>query len=267
MSEKDVVITYETLFELSRLEKGREELQKISPSFFSEVIVYLEGKRRTFDSKEKPEFLFAADDKDKIRIELDNIKKILKDLYDRREKKIVSMALNKAKTGVMLINTANMLPSERMMFDSVNSTLFEFRRNTLFKLVCGETPDMTTLPDNVISKINSISPVQTANVQDDSQQAAMLEAEQAVSRTMSGSEDDDSDSISFRRLEEPKELKISPGLSDSSAASRKVRFLAPIEEIVGPDLQIYGPYDEGAIISLPSELARVLVEKRQVEEI
>jgi hypothetical protein len=88
-----------------------------------------------------------------------------------------------------------------------------------------------------------------------------------AAQPLPAADDDDSGGLSFRRAGEPKELKTSPGLSDSSAASRKVRFLAPIEEIVGPDLQIYGPYDEGAVISLPSELVRVLVEKRQVEEI
>ena len=44
-------------------------------------------------------------------------------------------------------------------------------------------------------------------------------------------------------------------------------FHRPIGEIVGPDLKIYGPYDEGAVISLPVDLARVLVEKKQAEEV
>jgi DNA replication initiation complex subunit (GINS family) len=259
MAGKDVVITYETLFEMLRLEKNREELQKVSPSFFTDVLGYVDEKRRAFGSRQNQEVLFSADDKDKIRLELDNIKKILKDLYDRREKKLVSMALNKAKTGVMLINTSNMLPSEKLLFDALDTTLCEFRKSTLFKLAAGEIPDVGSLHSSLLLKLNSLTISRIEEQQIQQAESTRIDALRQ--------EEDGTDGVTFRRLEEPKELKTTPNLSDSNAASRKVRFLAPIEEIVGPDLQIYGPYDKDAVITLPRELARVLVEKKQVEEI
>jgi len=40
-SEKQVRITYETLYELLRREKSNDELQKLDESFFRDVIEYL----------------------------------------------------------------------------------------------------------------------------------------------------------------------------------------------------------------------------------
>jgi DNA replication initiation complex subunit (GINS family) len=265
MAEKDVVITYETLFELLRIEKNREELQKLSPTFFDEVLSYLGEKKKAFESKESQETIFASSEKEKTRLELENIRKILKDFYDRRERKIINMAMNKAKSGVFLVNTTSMLPSEKILFDAVSGMLSEFRKNILFRLACGDLPNIDLLPGSVISKLRCDLSVQTQ----DEQQTAQGIRDAPPSPVHSQFEDDDSGTggMSFRRAEEPKELKTSHNLSDSGASTKKVRFLAPIEEIVGPDLQIYGPYTEGAVMQLPRELARVLVEKNQAEEV
>lgn len=252
MAEKDVVVTYETLYELLRLEKNREELQKLEPSFFDDVLSYLNDKRNAFESQQSQSILFAADEKEKARLELENIKKILKDLYDRREKKIINIALNKARTGVTVVNTANMLQSERMLFDSVNSILTGFRKGVLFKLACGELPDISSLPENRASAMDY----------DGAYDTAMPKAAPDTS-----DEEESTGGMHFRTSEEPKELKTSQNFGESSADLKRVRFLASIGEIVGPDLKIYGPFDEGAVISLPRDLARVLVEKNQAEEV
>ncbi|MBW2997604.1 hypothetical protein KY349_04655, partial [Candidatus Woesearchaeota archaeon] len=92
-------------------------------------------------------------------------------------------------------------------------------------------------------------------------------APETAADASAGLEEDETGGMHFRRAEESKELKTTPNLGDSSANDKKVRFLTPIGEIVGPDLKIYGPYDEGVVISLPNDLARVLVEKKQAEEV
>ncbi|MBN1544022.1 DNA replication complex GINS family protein [Candidatus Woesearchaeota archaeon] len=253
MAEKDVVITYETLFELLRIEKNREDLQKLSESFFDDVRAYLNDKKYSFDSQESQSLLFAADDKEKARLEIENIKKILKQLYDLREKKIINTSVNKARTGVTLINTANMLPSERLLFDSISMVLTEFRKNILFRLACGEVPNVDSLPDSVVSKLNC--------------DLTSSAAQEPIPASSSDEDEEGTGGMHFRAAEEPKELKTTPNFSDLRADIKKVRFLAAIGEIVGPDLKIYGPYDEGTVITLPNELARVLVEKKQAEEV
>ena len=46
MSDKEVNITYETLFNFLRIEKGREELQDLGDTFSQDTILYLEEKRK-----------------------------------------------------------------------------------------------------------------------------------------------------------------------------------------------------------------------------
>jgi len=259
MSEKDVVITYETLFELLRIEKSREDIQRLDGNFFNDVIAYLTGKKATFDSRENQNVLFAIDEKDKTRMELDNIKKILKDIYERREKKIISTALTKARTGSTIINTENMLPSEKMLFDCLSNLLIEFRKSILYKLANGEVPDVSSMSGMMISKIMDAPSEMQESAPD---QAALIESE------VTGEDRADSAVIATTMAsEEPKELKITPFSNDSSQSIKKVRFLASIGEIVGPDLKIYGPFVEGTVISLPDELVRVLVDKKQAETV
>ena len=53
MAEKDVIITFDTLFDLARREKYREEIQKIDPKFFEDVIKYFNEKQAILESQEK----------------------------------------------------------------------------------------------------------------------------------------------------------------------------------------------------------------------
>jgi DNA replication initiation complex subunit (GINS family) len=272
MDEKDVVITYETLFELLRLEKNREDLQKLDESFFEDVLTYLNDKKATFESKESQSILFATDDKEKARLELENIKKILKELYDKREKKIVYTALNNVRAGVNLVNTTSMLPSEKILFKSMSSVLSELRRSVLFKLANCESPDTDLLSDNVISKLSSsITGALDAELPENIPEEPGESMQEPAVDTFGAAPDPGKPAqpldSSASAADEPKELKTSPDFGDYGANIKKVRFLAPIGEIVGPDLKIYGPYEEGTVISLPDELASVLLEKKQAETV
>ena len=54
--EKEVVITYETLFEILRREKTREELQKLPDNFHNDVGKYLSDKKQTMLSIANDQF-------------------------------------------------------------------------------------------------------------------------------------------------------------------------------------------------------------------
>jgi len=252
MSEKATVITYEKLFEFLRLEKSRDELQQLDPDFFEQVLQYLCSKKESFENKQSQQLLFERDEKEKARLELQNVRKILKDLYDRREKKIINMALNKSRSGISLVNMSAMLPSEQALFNAINLKLSEFREDILFRIVSGELPCKNY---HCIPKEAAVGQVGSSSE----------EADGAVHAHFNQSEaSQDSQALAS---EETKELKTSPFLNENTANLKRVRFLAPIDEVIGPDLQIYGPYDSGAVKELPSELAAVLVKNKQAEEV
>jgi DNA replication initiation complex subunit (GINS family) len=252
MAEKEVVITYETLFELLRLEKSREELQKLSDTFFEDLISYVNNKKTRFESKESQGILFQRDEREIARQELENIKKIVKEIYDRREKKIIANALNKARTGITLIDTSKMLASEKILFSAVSSVLTQFREKVLFELANGRRPNTENLSDSLSLKISTGSLESPLIPPGNPDRGADIQKEFLGHQSA---------------LYEPKELKTTPNFSEKEPIIRKVRFLQPIGEIVGPDLRIYGPYEEGSVEDLPNELARVLFDRKQAENI
>ncbi len=138
--EKSVVITFETIYEILRREKSKDDIQKLDDSFFGDVVKYLNEKKDFKLDSSKKNDLFSSFTGDDVVVQIQNTKKILKELYDRRERKIIEMALNKARTNSNLISTNSLLGHEKILFESVVSILLTYRNNVLFSLLSGENP-------------------------------------------------------------------------------------------------------------------------------
>lgn len=136
--KEEVTITYETLFELLRREKDRGELQKLDDSFFINVLRYLKDKRAIIDNGQGD--LFSAEEKRKTEDQMENIMKILKELYGRREKKIIGLALEKSKNKATIIDNSVFLNEEKGLFDNVVKILDSGRENVLAKLTNLQEP-------------------------------------------------------------------------------------------------------------------------------
>ena len=145
---QEVVITYETLFELLQRERERMDLQKLESTFFSDVIGYIKDKKKILDSKDSS--VFAHEEKRKTERQLENIFKILKELYERREKKIISLALDKSRTHSNLIDTSPLLKEEKVIFDALSNLLDTYRESILHSVLNEKQPFMQ--PSNEKSK-------------------------------------------------------------------------------------------------------------------
>ncbi|MBN2112222.1 DNA replication complex GINS family protein [Candidatus Woesearchaeota archaeon] len=132
--QKGMNITYETLFEVLRIEKNRDDLQELPPSFFDDVLQYLREKQQIFDESLVKEDLFSATEREKISNELGNLRRMLKETYERREKKIINMALNKSRTKSNIIDTSRLLKEETAFFDQIVDTLDRFRKGILLNM-------------------------------------------------------------------------------------------------------------------------------------
>ncbi len=134
-----MTITYETLFEVLRREKNNEDLQKLEQDFFSEMKKYIEEKNRSLLEKPRlDQFLEGYEnEQNAIRIQLNNIRKLIKDIFDRRERKIMEMAINKAKTGSNVIDTSSLLPEEKGFFEHQIRLISEFRYDLLELILTG----------------------------------------------------------------------------------------------------------------------------------
>jgi len=138
----DINITYETLHELLRREKNREEIQKLEGSFLNDVAGYLKEKIELYSQQKNKNDLFAAEEGRKAELQLGNIKKILRELYEKREKKILQMAVDASRSSVSLIETANLLKEEKRIFDEIVFLLNKYRKGVLYHLMEGMEPNI-----------------------------------------------------------------------------------------------------------------------------
>ncbi|MAG91608.1 hypothetical protein CMO83_02950 [Candidatus Woesearchaeota archaeon] len=142
---QEVVITYETLFELLKREKERNDLQKLEPTFYSDTINYIKDKKKILEAKgDSP---FASDERKKTERQLENIYKILKELYERREKKLITLALDKSRTQSNLIDTTALLKEEKVFYDATTNLLDTYRNAILITLLNEKMPFMEPLKD------------------------------------------------------------------------------------------------------------------------
>ncbi|MBW2973051.1 hypothetical protein KY346_01510 [Candidatus Woesearchaeota archaeon] len=214
MSEdsKEVKITYETLYEILRREKSKDELQKLDESFFRDVLEYLKEKANMIKDAAGKLDMFSVEEQESTQKQLNNVRRILKELYERREKKIMEMALNKSKTNSNIIDTTNLLAKEHELYNRIVQQLDMFRKEILFSLLEMKTP--------VISEFKEPEPP----------------------------------------APEPEPTPPEPA-PEPGPSKVKVKFLQKVEQFVGKELELYGPFEPETTAEIPVEIAAILVNK------
>ena len=148
----DIKITLETLYDVLRNEKKREDLQKLDPAFFIDVVHYLREKEALLKSKQESQEVFAIGERDKLEYELRSLRRILKEIYEKREKKIIDIALNRSKTGSNIIDTSAMLYEEKEFYQAALDVLNQFREGIINRLFQGQLPEVPQLKSTVQEK-------------------------------------------------------------------------------------------------------------------
>ena len=132
--EKEFTVSYATLFELLRRERDREDLQKLVPTFIQDVRNYVKDQKLAAERAE------TSEEKHKVEKEILNLKKIIHQIYDRRERKIVNMSLDKSRIKTNIIDTAAMLEQEKALFQSLLDILNKNREYNS-SLIFEDKPD------------------------------------------------------------------------------------------------------------------------------
>ena len=129
----DISITYDLLFDVLKIEKSREELQRLDEKFYKNVVDYILTKESAINNPNTP-----LREKELTRIQLGNVRKLLMELYDRREKKILNLAIYKVKTSAGMINTDALLDEEKNFFDAIYSQLSLYRSSIINNVIDGK---------------------------------------------------------------------------------------------------------------------------------
>lgn len=134
MNQKEVVITFETIYDILRAEKTHEDLQKLDQEFLKDVSEYLREKQQLYQESFSKTDIFSANEKENLQIQLNNIKRVVKEIYERRESKILTLAMNRARIGSDTVDTSALLEDEKTLFHHLVTTL-EIHRSHLRNLI------------------------------------------------------------------------------------------------------------------------------------
>lgn len=258
-------ITYEMLFDLLRRERNRDDLQKLDASFFTDVLTYMAQKQASV----APTAMSA--ESEKARIQFHNIKKILRELYDRREKKIVFLALNAVRTGASMADASSFLPEEQLLFSELKTNFSKYRQEILESVLHQRAPFAGNIPFSRETVYQH-----TAEVEDDADVTPVVETKSLVEDSDEAEEQisvEEQQPVSTPVLQEavsePQDsasLSASHSLSASNSRPIKISFIKAVPRFAGGDEQVFGPFSPGDEATLPRKIASVLVRKGRAQE-
>ncbi|MEM4711154.1 MAG: hypothetical protein QXL18_04350 [Candidatus Woesearchaeota archaeon] len=217
----DLAISYDLLFDILRYEKSKEELYVLEKDFYGKVVEYLKQKESSMLSINT-----STTERELTRIQLNNIKRILQEIYERRERKIINLAIYTVKTDSNIINVNALLPEEKIFYDNMVLMLSKYRNSILNNLLNNKMPFAENIheeTDKLMNKYKNGDSKRIINGNDFSE-------------------------------EDPEKI-IS------------VRFIKPVPKFLGPEMEIYGPFIEDDIASLPYKIAKILINNKRAERI
>jgi len=110
------MITFELIRRIQREEQKSPKLTKIPDNFYSLIASYISQKRQ-----------MAREDRTGM-LEIKSIERLVEDIFDRRERKIVTAAVNAARTN---IQPESMTQEERDFFELVRTSIKQRRDSKL----------------------------------------------------------------------------------------------------------------------------------------
>ena len=302
----NIKITLETLYDILRNEKKREDLQKLEETFFIDVINYLKEKQTFLATKKDDDDLFASGEKDKLEYEIRSIKRILKEIYEKREKKILDIALNRSRTGSEIIDTSAMLKEEKEFYGQILKIMDDFRRGILLNLFKGELPTLvpqvsmekkeseikvTTTPS--LSKFEEKEEVKTEEtlqtpkedpelepstatqqapstntvLNEDEKTADLKKVESESSNGTTGNIESKEDKESMKTEESPAQTETTESKEESQPEMTKIKMIRAMPRFIWKDMKEYGPYEINDEVEIFPEVAELMVRKGRAEKV
>jgi len=236
----DLHITYETLFDLLRKERSLNELQNLDKEFWQHVVQYLSMLDENLKKNET----------EKLKLQITNVKKIIQEIYDKREKKLINLALNVVKTDASsFIDTQTMLDEEKIIFNEFVISLKAYKKAILSNVFAGHLPDIAQV-QHIKNNLNSTLNIEIKHPQVKKEIQPIEPVEQEPVET----DYEQKETEEFMDMDE-----------DVDEERKKVKFLSAVPKFLGKNKDVFGPFKEGDEAELPSKIVSILVKKGKVE--
>lgn len=230
--EEDSAITFETFRKFQRKEKKNEKLQELPEDFFQTCVDWISEKQEKFQENGDSAVLK----------EMENVKSIVKDIFERRRKKILLLALHSVRSKKV---SENLLPEEKEFFERIVENLRNLEENLLERVLEGKEPDGEEGEESEVKEQEEISEEQTAG---EEKEEDVEGGEDVVTHDLNSEDGDE-------------RVKV-----ESGEGEKLLKITEPVDRFMGTDDKDYGPLERGDLVTLPEDVAELLLEREKAEE-
>ncbi|MDI3473844.1 MAG: replication factor [Candidatus Woesearchaeota archaeon] len=241
MDDKDKInITFETLYDLLSREKKKGEIQELPKGFFEDLLQYLKTKQSMLERLNTEDLLYSIERQKKIK-EITNIKSIVQELLLKRIQKITELGLISLRTGKDILADKPLLEEERIIAKNILDILDMYKKDVIDRIASFKSP---CLKEELQDKQN----------------------EGRINKTgkKSKSEDDENKEMENKGKEEDNKKDED---TDSDEPHVLIRIITPVPQFLDENGEVIGPFHEEDIVSLPSQIASILIKKGRAEEL
>ncbi len=266
---EEIKITLETLYDILRNEKQREDLQQLTPTFYHDVVHYLKEKKKLLEFKKDEDDLFAAGEQEKLEYELRSIKRILKEIYEKREKKIIDITMNKSRTGSDIVDTSSLLREEKEFYKLLLGLLDTYRKGILMNLFQGKIPNLG-LEDsgdfekpkehNQSTELPEEEPLEITKNTSQNMETPINKTNNTTNNTNNTTNKTNNTTNNTNNTETNQKDETTPKM-------KKIKFIHAVPSFVWTDLKDYGPWEEGEETEIFAEVADLIIEKKRAVEV
>ncbi len=239
--EEESAITFETFRKFQRKEKKNEKLQELPEDFFKACVDWINSKEEEFEE---------SGDSTLIR-ELENVKSIVSDIFERRRKKILILALHSVRSKKV---SENLLPEEREFFEKTVKNLRNLEVNLLERVLKGKKPESADDEEDDEDEEEEES-------EEEGQKEGESREEEIKEDGKGGGKKND---VKTKEIgNEKKAEKVDVKTAENQVL---VRITDAVEQFMGTDQEEYGPLEQGDIVTLPEDIAGLLIERDKAEK-
>ncbi len=231
-------ITFTLLREVQRKERENKELVQLPKTFIEDLKNYLKRKAQILSNPEMADFYDIK--------EIENIKPVIKSIFDKRERKIILFAVRSGKTGT---KPRNMLPHEEKMFLKIKNSVLESRK-ILDELLA------------IIDRYYALGYIPSQR----EQMVCEEKKEEEFEREECNLKSEEYDKVEKINIKEEKDEKKAELEQKCLLDYIKIEITKDIPEFVGMDLNRYGPWKKGEIVEVPRKIGEVLIKTDRAKE-
>ena len=225
---------YEDIYEISRNEKFSSDLQELTKEDLRKIKEYFKEKEKATQGQNQSTNLFATHNRAKVQIEIGNASRVIKDLLEKRERKLINRAVFNSRVENSIRDTSNMLEVEEELYDQLIFVLKRFRKG------------FTATIDNDGNYPNQI--MQPLKLREDIDVKKHFKEGRATAK---------------------KELKKAIATQvekNKSVAMKDYTVTNNTPEFYGPNMEKYGPFTAGQKVKLPDEVIEILDAQKPANE-